>query len=111
MYRKNDFGCTDMNFFDHNSKELGLFDLDEHMLGLIESNSSLEKLNSAIDWDFFRPTLLKLLDYKFGRRGGRPAYDPVFMFKIIFLQKYYGLSEENTEFQIKDRLRRCTKIT
>lgn len=92
-----------MNFFQHN-KESGLFDLDEHMAKLIQEGSPLEKLNSIIDWELFRPALLKILVYKFESKGGRPAYDPVFMFKIIFLQKYYGLSEESTEFQIKDRL-------
>ena len=35
--------------------------------------------------------------------GGRPAYDKVMMFKILILQKYYNLSDEQTEFQINDR--------
>jgi IS5 family transposase len=35
--------------------------------------------------------------------GGRPAFDKVMMFKILILQKYYNLSDEQTEFQINDR--------
>jgi len=35
--------------------------------------------------------------------GGNTPFDPVFMFKIVILQKYYNLSEEQTEFQIMDR--------
>ncbi len=36
--------------------------------------------------------------------GGRPPFDRLLMFKILILQKYYNLSDEQTEFQIKDRL-------
>ena len=37
-------------------------------------------------------------------KGGRPPFDPVLMFKILVLQALYSLSDEATEFQIKDRL-------
>ena len=35
--------------------------------------------------------------------GGRPSFDKLMMFKIVILQKYYNLSDEQTEFQINDR--------
>ncbi len=38
------------------------------------------------------------------RKGGRPPFDPVLMFKILLLQALYSLSDDATEFQIKDRL-------
>jgi len=92
-----------MEFHSH-KKEKGLFDYQSHEEMLAEQGCALDKLNQKINWEAFRPELIKLLNYKFDKvKGGRPALDPVFMFKIIFLQKYYGLSEENTEFQIKDR--------
>ena len=31
-------------------------------------------------------------------------YDVVMMFKIIILQKYYNISDEQTEYQIHDRI-------
>lgn len=37
-------------------------------------------------------------------KGRRPPFDPVLMFKILVLQALYALSDEATEFQIKDRL-------
>ncbi|EHH13639.1 transposase IS4 family protein [Mesorhizobium amorphae CCNWGS0123] len=37
-------------------------------------------------------------------KGGRPPYDPVMMFKIMVLQALYGLSDDQAEFQIQDRL-------
>lgn len=37
-------------------------------------------------------------------KGGHPPFDPVLMFKIRVLQTLCSLSDEATEFQIKDRL-------
>src|SRR5690606_29610129 len=39
-----------------------------------------------------------------GSKGGRPPYDPVMMFRIMVLQALYGLSDDQAEFQIQDRL-------
>jgi len=35
--------------------------------------------------------------------AGRKAYDVVFMFKILILQRLYSLSDEQAEYQINDR--------
>ncbi|GAB1858618.1 hypothetical protein MHTCC0001_34580 [Flavobacteriaceae bacterium MHTCC 0001] len=37
-------------------------------------------------------------------KGGRPPYDYVLMFKILILQRYYNLSDDQTEYQINDRM-------
>ena len=39
-----------------------------------------------------------------GIKGGRPPYDPVLMFKVLVLQTLYTLSDDRTEYQLKDRL-------
>ena len=48
------------------------------------------------------------LDAALGRkdrsRGGRPPLDAVMMFKILVLQALYGLSDEQAEYQVRDRL-------
>jgi IS5 family transposase len=36
--------------------------------------------------------------------GGRPANDPLKMFKLLVVQRYYNLSDEQTEYQVNDRL-------
>jgi len=42
--------------------------------------------------------------YKYKQvKGGRPAYDPIMMLKILFLQVLYNLSDEQMEFQLLDR--------
>jgi len=37
-------------------------------------------------------------------RGGRPNHDPVLMVKLLVLQSWYGLGDEETERQAVDRL-------
>ena len=67
--------------------------------------TGINKLNEVIDWEVFRKDLEALLGYdrRDASKGGRPPFDPVLMLKVLVLQKYYGLSDDQTEFQIKDR--------
>jgi transposase, IS5 family len=52
----------------------------------------------------FRPELETALDRADRSRGGRPPYDAVLMFRILILQTLYTLSDEQTEYQLRDRL-------
>ena len=69
-----------------------------------EHRSALDRLDQVIDWEKFRPTLEKTFEGLAQGPGGRPRYEVVMMFKILVLQRYYHLSEEQTQYQIKDRL-------
>jgi len=69
----------------HNHKRKGLFDYQIHEEMLADQGCSLDKLNKKVNWELFRPELLKGLNYKFDKvKGGRPDLDPVLMFKIVF---------------------------
>ena len=57
-----------------------------------------------MDFEVFRGPLLAALRRGPRSKGGRPPFDPVLMFKILVLQTLYSLSDDATEFQIKDRL-------
>lgn len=81
----------------------GLFDYQERKEALSRRTTPLDRLNERIDWELFRLDLEGHLDYRNGAQGGRSPWCPVLMFKILVLQKYYDLSEEQTEFQILDR--------
>jgi len=63
--------------------------------------SPLAKLDEAIDWEFFRSELDLALNRS---KMGRKPHDAVLMFKILVLQRYYDLSDEQAEFQVLDRL-------
>ena len=85
-------------------RDPGLFDYQNRMRKLSETASALEKLDARIDWEMFRPTLEKAFDREAKGPGGRPRFDVMMMFKILILQRYYNLSEEQTAYQINDRL-------
>lgn len=85
------------------STELGFFDYLERVEQLAARPTALDQLNRCIDWSSFEPVLKENLDFKKRSKGGRKPYDSLLMFKVLVLQKYYNLSEEDTEFQILDR--------
>ena len=62
----------------------------------------LEKMKKLLNWKAF----LRLFpDYKKSRRGrGRPFYNRILMLKLLFLQSWYNISDEELEFQCNDRL-------
>ena len=84
--------------------QIGFFDQEERMEKLSKLGDSLVKLNKTIDWEKFRPILTNTLKKEAKGVGGRPPYDPVLMFKILILQRVYNLSDEQTEYQINDRM-------
>jgi IS5 family transposase len=81
----------------------GLFDLEYHEKKIKEYQPPLTKLDKVIGWEIFRKPIEEALYEEPKGAGGRPAYDKLMMFKILILQKYYNLSDEQTEFQINDR--------
>jgi IS5 family transposase len=84
-------------------KEINLFGNDIQLRKLTQLGDPLEKINKAIDWEMFRNPIEKALR-KDMSKGGRPPFDVVFMFKIVMLQQWNNLSDENTEFLINDRI-------
>jgi transposase, IS5 family len=82
----------------------GFWDVEERHGRLSKAGDPLEKLNAVVPWEIFREPLVKSLKRSDGARGGRPPCDPVLMFKVLVLQALYGLSDDQAEFQIQDRL-------
>jgi len=86
------------------ARQPGLFDLDERYAALSKSGDPLERLSAVVDFEMFRAELDRALARSDRSRGGRPPFDAVLMFKTLILQSLYGLADEQTEFQIRDRL-------
>jgi len=63
----------------------------------------LERLNDTVDWEIFRPDLERI-DQKVRKSaaGCKPTCR-VLMFKLLILQRLYGLSDERPEYQVRDR--------
>ncbi len=81
-----------------------LFGLSDHLERLSEHGDPLVVLDETVDFEFFRAWLVEGLDYSDGRKGGRPPFDPVSMFKALILQAQHNLSDAKMEFMIRDRL-------
>lgn len=82
----------------------GFFDLSDRYDALSAAGDPLERLTAIVDFEIFRGPLVAALRRSSRAKGGRPPFDPVLMFKILVLQALYSLSDEATEFQVKDRL-------
>lgn len=78
--------------------------IEKRLEELSEKSDFLEKIKQLIDFEIFRQDLEKAVPRKSREKGGRPAFDHILMFKILLLQTYHNLSDERTEFLLKDRL-------
>jgi IS5 family transposase len=85
-------------------RDYGFFDQDIRLSRLSQLGDPLERLNKGIDFEIFREILESHLIKAAKGKGGRPSYDYVLMFKILILQRYYNLSDDQVEYQINDRM-------
>ena len=83
----------------------GLFDEQNAIDLMSEMGNSLERLTKVVDFEMFRPLLEDKLTPKVRKyQGGARPFDYVMMFKIIILQRLFGLSDKQVQYQITDRL-------
>src|ERR1041385_8408000 len=82
----------------------GFFDSDERLAWLSAAGDPLERLAGGGDFELFRGELGRSLRRSDRSKGGRPPYDAVLMFKVLVLQTLYTLSDDQTEYQLRDRL-------
>jgi transposase, IS5 family len=82
----------------------GFFDGDERLEWLSAAGDPLERLAAVVDFELFRGELERALKRSDRAKGGRPPYDAVLMFKVLVLQTLYTLSDDQTEYQLRDRL-------
>ena len=82
----------------------GLLDWQIRFKQLDNGGDPLPKIQTVVDWKLFRPLLEVVRDKERKSNAGRKPFDVVLMFKVLILQSLYNLSDEQTEFQIRDRL-------
>ncbi|MHC4214114.1 MAG: IS5 family transposase [Planctomycetota bacterium] len=83
--------------------QTGLFDWQARFEQL-DNCDPLVKLNEIVDWEQFRGTLETIRDKERKSNAGRKPFDVILMFKIMILHSLYNLSDDQIEFQIRDRL-------
>lgn len=84
--------------------QTGFFDAEERLRWLSVSGDPLDRLRAVVEFEAFRAELEAALPRADHSRGGRPPYDAVLMLRILVLQALYTLSDEQTEYQLRDRL-------
>jgi IS5 family transposase len=80
------------------------FDLDNRLEDIDPMGDPLAALDQVIEWETFRSLLGRVHDKERKSNAGRKPYDVVLMLKILILQSLYNLSDNRTEFMIRDRL-------
>jgi len=85
-------------------QSLGFFDVELRVQWLLAKGNPLSRLDAVVDWEQFRPLLDAALVKPAKGPGGRPPHDRLKMFKTLVVQRFYNLSDEQTEYQVSDRL-------
>lgn len=84
--------------------QAGFFDVEQRLAGLSRKGDDLERLAEVVDFEIFRSELERAVPRADRSKGGRPPFDHVLMFKVLILQTQNDLSDERTEFYLRDRL-------
>lgn len=85
----------------------GFFDLDKRLQALSEKGDPLEVIAAIVLWENFRLQIEAAVCPNPDERktnAGRKAYDAILKFKMLILQSLYNLSDEQLEYQVRDRL-------
>ena len=69
---------------------------------IVQLGSRLHEMKTLLNWQRFDPIVEKMRKNKTSR-GGRPNKNNVQMLKILVLQKWFGLSDQQIERDIYDR--------
>jgi IS5 family transposase len=84
-----------------------LFPEEFRLEKLSKQGDPLERLNDVVNWEYFRTTIEKMVNHEKLVTAGPKPYDPLLMFKILVLQRYYNLGDHQIEYQLLDRLTFC----
>ena len=87
--------------------QMGFFDLSDRYASLDAKKDPLVEINAVVPWDEFRPPLERVWrkpEAERKSRAGRKPMDAVLMFKTLVLSALYNLSDDQIEYQVRDRL-------
>jgi len=82
----------------------GFWSVEDRLRELSAQGDPLEQLQQIVDFELFRPVLAAAAGTADRSKGGRPPFDVVLKFKMSYLQARHGLSFEQTERLVRDRL-------
>jgi len=87
--------------------QLGFFDAEKRLAALSAKGDPLEAIDRLVPWESFRADIEAVVltpDEIRKSRAGRKPIDAIVMFRMLVLQALHNLSDEQAEFQVRDRL-------
>jgi len=87
--------------------QLGFFDADRRLAVLSEKGDPLETVAALVPWESFRADIEAVVltpEEAKKSKAGRKPLDALVLFRMLVLQALYNLSDEQIEYQVRDRL-------
>lgn len=87
--------------------QIGFFDVSDRYASLDAKRDPLVEIDAVVPWEAFRPVLERVWrkpEAERKSRAGRKPMDAVLMFKTLVLSALYNLSDDQIEYQVRDRL-------
>src|SRR3954451_14597577 len=87
--------------------QLGFFDAEKRLAALSAKGDPLEAIDRLVPWESFRADIEAVVltaDEARKSSAGRKPLDAILMFRMLVLQSLYNLSDEQVEYQVRDRL-------
>src|SRR5262245_40387326 len=87
--------------------QLGFFDVDKRLEALSARGDPLEAIDRLVPWESFRAEIEAVVltpDELKKSSAGRKPFDAILMFRMPVLQTLNNLSDEQVEYQVRDRL-------
>ena len=87
--------------------QMGFFDADKRLATLSAKGDPLEAIDRLMPWETFRADIEAVVLTPEEMRkssAGRKPLDAIVMFRMLVLQALNNLSDEQAEYQVRDRL-------
>src|SRR5205809_7826527 len=87
--------------------QLGFFDADKRLEALSAKGDPLDAIDRLVPWESFRAEVEAVVltsDELKKSSAGRKPFDALLMFRMLVLQALNNLSDEQVEYQVRDRL-------
>ena len=87
--------------------QFGVFDADRRLAAITAKGDPLEMIARVVSFESFRAEIEAAVLTPVGEKkspAGRKPIDVMVMFRMLVLQSLYNLSDEQVEYQVRDRL-------
>ena len=87
--------------------QMGFFDADRRLAKLSAKGDPLVAIAALVPWEAFRADIEAVVltaDAARKSKAGRKPTDALVLFRMLVLQALYNLSDEQIEYQVRDRL-------